>query len=117
METGSRDVDYLFKSETKATSELANRSQVQIKDASTWPLKCEAVLAHSLNYCLQIISTAMANMASRPELPYAQLAWIHLYPYMNKIQILTVLCKMLQKKKRKAGCAEMYSAVFSSPNS
>lgn len=35
METGSRDVDYLFKSETKATSELANRSQVQIKDAST----------------------------------------------------------------------------------
>ena len=85
METVSRAVDSLFKSKTQATSELANRSQVQIQDASTWPFKCETVLAHNLNYCLQIISTAVANMASRPELPYVQPAWIYLYPYIDKI--------------------------------
>lgn len=34
MESVSRAVDYLFKSKTRATSELDNRSQVQIQDAS-----------------------------------------------------------------------------------
>lgn len=87
METMSGAVDYLFPSKTETTLQPTSRSQVQIQDASTCPFKCEAVLGHNLNSPLQIINPAMAIMVSRPEV------------------------------LKKAGCAEMYSAVFSSPSS
>lgn len=72
MEALSRAAYFLLSSKTQRTSDQANRSQMQVQDALTCPLKGEAILSHNLKHHLQITRTPVADMAYRPELPHVR---------------------------------------------